>query len=229
MLEEHRDIQNVAKLVLEELGPSIRSVDTERSIANRAVCLLEKHGITETWYHDCPALVLSGSRSCLSVSGKNYRPSDEPIGAFNMVTIDLSPLKAGIWGDFARSFFVEEGKSSIDPRACEFIHGMETEFSLHKAMLDYVTADTTFDELYQFANHSIVSKGYENLDYLNNLGHSIVDSLEERIYIENGNTLKLCDVEYFTFEPHVRKSGGSWGFKHENIYYFGLDGHAREL
>jgi Xaa-Pro aminopeptidase len=215
--------------VYEELGPSISSVDTEKSITSRAVCLLKIHGITETWYHDCPALVLSGKRSCLSISGKRYEPSDQSIGAFNMVTIDLSPLKSGIWGDLARSFFIEDGKPVIEPCTRQFIHGLETELFLHNAMMEYVNPETTFDELYQFANHTIISKGYENLDYLNNLGHSIVGSLDERVYIENGNTMRLSDVEYFTFEPHVRKTGGSWGFKHENIYHLGSNGKAREL
>ena len=96
-------------------------------------------------------------------------------------------------------------------------------------MLDFVTLTTTFEELYRFANGLIASQGFENLDFLGNLGHSIAEKLEDRVYIESGNRMKLSDVGYFTFEPHVREVGGKWGFKHENIYYCGSDGRAKEL
>ena len=43
----------------------ISSEVTEKEIALRCKSLMERHGIDETWYYDCPALVLLGSRSCL--------------------------------------------------------------------------------------------------------------------------------------------------------------------
>jgi len=30
---------------------------------------------------------------------------------------------------------------------------------------------------------------------------------------------RLSDASYFTFEPHIRRKAGVWGFKHENIYF----------
>ena len=39
----------------------------------------------------------------------------------------------------------------------------------------------------------------------------------------------LGSVNFFTFEPHIRKAGGRWGFKHENIYYFDDTNSAVEL
>ena len=227
--EQRRDIQYDAKSVLEELCPSITPADSERSIATRAVCMLEKHGITETWYHDCPALVLSGSRSCLSISGKQYIPSDERVGEFNMITVDLSPAKAGACGDCAHSLFIEEGESRPDPQSTEFIRGKSIELALYEAMLDFSFPDTTFEGLHQFADQLIRAQGFENLDFMGNLGHSIGSNLANRVFIEAGNSSKLSDVEYFTFEPHVREVDGPWGFKHESIYYFDSDGHAKEL
>lgn len=227
--EAYRQVQDIAKAVLKALGASIRPADSERSIARRAAAMLETHGITETWYHDCPALVLSGSRSCLSVSGKDYMPSDNPIGTFNMVTVDLSPSQGGVWGDCARSFFIEAGQSACHTKTREFARGRKITRGLHQTMLDFVTLTTTFEELYRFANRLIASQGFENLDFLGNLGHSIAGKLEDRVYIAAGNRMKLSDVRYFTFEPHIRKVGGKWRFKHENIYYFGSDGRVKEL
>ena len=86
----------------------------------------------------------------------------------------------------------------------------------------------TFEELYYLMNDYIREEGYINLDFMGNLGHSIVRRKDERIYIEKGNNTKLCDVSYFTFEPHISISCSKYGYKRENIYYFD-NGAVREL
>ncbi len=219
-LTAHSEIQVIAKAVLSDLGASLSSADTERTIAERAVSLLADRGITDTWYYNCPAFVLLGSRSCLSISGRSYIPSDEPTGSFNLITVDLSPLRHGVWGDCARSFPIENGRYSFAPQSPELAHGVEVEAQLHLAMQAFVTPSTTFEELFIFGNAEIERLGFENLDFLGNLGHSIVSRREDRCYIEPGNTMSLCSVPFFTFEPHIRQVNGAWGFKHENIYYF---------
>lgn len=59
-----------------------------------------------------------------------------------------------------------------------------------------------------------------NLDFLGNLGHSIVRDKKDRVYTEKGNKLSLNSVDYFTFEPHISIPGSKYGYKKENIYYF---------
>jgi hypothetical protein len=81
-----------------------------------------------------------------------------------------------------------------------------------------------FQELYDWANDRIKASGFENLDFLGNVGHSIATRREDRQYIEAQNMHLLKEVPFFTFEPHVREVGGMWGFKHENIFYFNQDG-----
>ena len=88
---------------------------------------------------------------------------------------------------------------------------------------------TTFAELHMFASERIAAAGFESLDFLGNVGHSIVSRLEDRWFIESGNHRLLGEVRCFTFEPHVRAQGGRWGFKHENIYYFNDDEQVEEL
>ena len=68
---EYKKIQSIAKNVLDEIKNFIKPEISEKEIVEQCKFLLKKHGIDETWYYDCPALVLLGSRSCLSVSGKN--------------------------------------------------------------------------------------------------------------------------------------------------------------
>lgn len=78
----------------------------------------------------------------------------------------------------------------------------------------------TFEELYYIMNDIIKKKGFVNLDFLGNLGHSIVKNQEERIYIEKGNQTQLSKVNMFTFEPHISMPNSKYGYKREDIYYF---------
>ncbi len=129
------------------------------------------------------------------------------------------------------ALIVEDGKVISDIGSIqnmEWRSGLETEDCLHEAMMRFVNEDTTFEELFYFINNEITKRGYINLDFLGNLGHSIVKDKSQRIYIEKGNTEKLSSVEAFTFEPHISLPGSVYGFKKENIYSF-ADGRLIEL
>ena len=84
--------------------------------------------------------------------------------------------------------------------------------------------EATFEKLYYHMNEFIVENGFVNLDFMGNLGHSIVKTKGDRVYIEKGNVTKLGDVKYFTFEPHISFPDSKYGYKKENIYYFNENG-----
>lgn len=220
----YRDVQEVAKKVHSLLPQYIDNSSTEKSIADKAEQLLKSLGITGTWYHDVPALVLLGSRSCLSVSSKEYIPGEEKVGFFNLVTVDLSPLHGSIWGDCARSYVVEDGKVTTSPKYTLFIEGLDVLTQLHQEMLKFIHPDTKYSELYEFANNLLEEYRYDNLDFLKNLGHSIEKNLSDRCFIDKDCHEILGSSLFFTFEPHIRKKGDTWGFKHEEIYYFDQTG-----
>jgi len=213
LITAHRKAQDAAKAVLRELAEDIRPDDTECSIATRARARLQAQGIPETWYHDCPALVLLGARSCTSVSGRDYRPAAAAVGETNLVTVDLSPSHLGRWGDCARSFAVEEGRVTSTPQSPAFVAGLSFLQGLHAKMRQFVTPQTTFHELAIWSARQMEANGFLNLDFLGNVGHSIAARREDRIYIE----------------PHVRQIGGAWGFKHEDIFFFDAVGMLQEL
>lgn len=230
MMLKYSKVQSVARKVLNEIVFCINENSTEASISSDCVKLLIKYGITETWYYNVPALVLLGLRSCISISGKDYTPDNiETVGTDNLITIDLSPLDGSIWGDCARSYVFQKGKIADKNNYGEFSEGMKFQKKFHNKMKSFVSTETTFEELYFFANDLISSNGFENLDFLSNLGHSIEKEKTERIYIEKNNRRKLSSVNLFTFEPHIRQINGKWGFKHENIYYFDNNGRIKEL
>lgn len=226
--EQHANVQAIAKSVLADLGPTLCPSDTEQTIAERAARLLAERGAPDTWYYDCPALVLLGSRNSLFISGRHYLPSNEPLGYSNLVSVDLSPVIDGVWGDVARSFIIEDGTYTEAPSAPEFRAGLHAEMSLHKSMVAFVRPATTFGELASFAMTELTRLGFENLDP-NCFGHSIEEHRDARIYIEPGVDVPLGAVSFFTFEPHVRKVSGYHGFKHEDIYYFDTSGRAHAL
>ena len=190
------------------------------------------HGADSFWYWDVGAFVFSGDETALSVSGREYKTSDRLIGVNDIITVDLSPQKACIWGDYARTIVVENGSvvSDIEKiRNEEWRSGLQMEEHLHAVMRSFVTAETTFEELYNFINREIAAQGYTNLDFLGNLGHSIVRDKKERIYTEAGNKARLSSVEAFTFEPHIARPDSKCGFKLENIYQFASNGQLVEL
>lgn len=228
----HRHVQQIARSVLEALPEFMTADSTEASIAAAAQRLLADRGITRTWYYRVPAVVLAGSRSCRSISGRLYKPADEPIGGHNLITVDLSPEFDGVWGDCARSFPIENGRFTPTPNDPEFQRGLATLSDFHSDMKRFVTRQTTFHELHGFGTAWLRQRGYECIDFRSNFGHSIGASLDDRIFVGSGNYVRLADAGLFTFEPHIRtvaSAPGRWGFKLENMYYFGKNNEACEV
>ena len=181
------------------------------------------HGADSFWYWDVGAFVFAGDKTAVSVSGREYKTDDHIIEPNDIITVDLSPQNNSIWGDYARTLIVENGGIVKDIERIqnhEWRNGLKMEAYLHEAMRGFVDKNTTFEELFYYINDQIKARGYVNLDFLGNLGHSIVKDKRLRIYIEKGNTEKLSAVEAFTFEPHISLPGSLYGFKKENIYGF---------
>ena len=219
-------IQSIAKQTIEYIKKNIRP--NENLLEIRKLCeekMLEL-GADSFWYWDIGAFVFSGDETTVSVSGIQYLTSNRSIDNCDIITIDLSPQIGNIWGDYARTIIVENGivVDEIEQiKNSEWRTGLEMEEELHAELLRIVTKETTFEELYYHMNDYIVKKGFVNLDFMGNLGHSIEKAKGDRVYIEKGNTKKLSDVRYFTFEPHIAFPNSKYGYKKENIYYFEKD------
>lgn len=209
------------------IGPGHSMVEL-RAEAERT---LRHLGVEAFWYWGVGAFVFSGRETVASVPGKAYRTPDAVVREDDIVTIDLSPRIGDVWGDFARTLVLENGTVLEDPARSGnpgWAGGIAAERELHAELLGLARPDMTFEELHAEMNRRIEAKGFENLDFLGNVGHSIERRSADRIYIERGNGAPLGSVECFTFEPHLRRPGGEYGFKHENIYFFVGD-ELREL
>ena len=223
MLSEYSRVQKIAKDTIEFIKTEIKPgmlLSQVRSLCEKKMLEL---GADSFWYWDVGAFVFSGDETTVSVSGKEYSTSDRTIGSDDIVTIDLSPQIGDTWGDHARTVIIENGcvvKSVTEIGNSEWREGLMMEKKLHDKMTEIVSPDMTFEDLYYQMNEFIKDEGYINLDFMGNLGHSIVRRKDDRIYIEKGNRSKLGDVDYFTFEPHISVAGSKFGYKREDIYYF---------
>ena len=219
---QYREVQNIAKKTIEFIKENIQPGMTLLEIRNLCETKMMELGADSFWYWDVGVFVFAGNETTLSVSGKEYTTSKRVIAENDIITIDLSPQNGDTWGDYARTIIIEKGKVVERDNVVndEWKNGLLMEKYLHEEMCKFVTPKTTFEELFYYINSIIEQKGYINLDFMGNLGHSIVTHKDDRIYIEKGNMATLGSVKYFTFEPHIAVKGSKYGFKKENIYGF---------
>jgi len=227
-LEAYQAVQSIAKRTIDYLAEYIRQGVTESDIASAANEFMKQQGVSSFWYHGVGSLVLVGERTTLSVSGTKYEPSDEVVSRDDLVTIDLSPQIEFCWGDFARSLVISNGRvvqsarPNYSDKVNELFEGIGIEHELHQYLQGVATPEMTFDELYQVINGVITDEGFVNLDFNANLGHTIETDKNKREYLVAGCKTRLAE-KLFTFEPHIKRVGGLYGYKMEDIYFF-LDG-----
>lgn len=224
--QSYSQIQQTAKQTIayikKIIKPGMKLFDIRKLCEKKLMEL----GADSFWYWDVGAFVFAGDETTVSVSGKQYVTSDKIIENNDIITIDLSPQVGNIWGDYARTIIVENGKVVDDIELIqnqEWKSGLQMEEKLHTELFRFVTKETTFEELYYHMNEFIVENGFVNLDFMGNLGHSIAKVKSDRIYIEKGNKAKIVAMNYFTFEPHIAFPDSKYGYKKENIYYFDED------
>ncbi len=217
------EVQQIAKQTMSFIKSQIKVGMSLQELRQMAEIKMLSLGATSFWYWDIGAFIFSGDETTLSVSGKRYKTADKAIKENDIITVDLSPQVGNIWGDYARTIIIENGVVVDDINKIsntEWKNGLLMEEKLHRELLTFATPETTFEELYLHINNFITANGYINLDFMENLGHSIETQKDDRIFIEKVNNTTLGSVKYFTFEPHIAVKGLKYGFKKENIYCF---------
>lgn len=217
------DMQNLNRNTMNYLIHNIKAGMSLKEVRKLCETYMLEHGADSFWYWDIGAFVFSGNETAVSVSGRQYKTSDRIIAENDIITVDLSPQNNNIWGDYARTIIIQHGvivDKIEDVENDEWRSGLEMELFLHEKFKEIAEPDMTFEELYYTINSIISDKGFINLDFMGNIGHSIVNEKNNRIYIEKGNKSRLSDVEFFTFEPHISIKNSEYGYKREDIYYF---------
>lgn len=219
---EYKRVQQIAKDTIAYAKQNINAGMNLRDIRKMCDEKMLELGADSFWYWDVGTFTFAGDETTVSVSGRTYTTSDRVIAPDDIITIDLSPQIGDTWGDYARTIILQDGVvvDIDDIENPEWKQGLLMEKYLHNELTCFAKPETTFEELYHHMNSLIDDKGFINLDFARNLGHSIVRKKDDRVYIENGNHLCLGDVSLFTFEPHISVHGSKYGYKKENIYYF---------
>lgn len=219
---DYTQVQKIAKDTIAYAKQNIKPGMNLRDIRKMCDHKMLELGADSFWYWDVGAFVFAGDETTVSVSGRRYTTSNRIIAPNDIITIDLSPQNGDTWGDYARTIILQNGVvvdlDGIENQ--EWKQGLLMEEFLHDELGQFAKPETTFEELYYHMNSLIDCKGFINLDFCGNLGHSIVRQKDDRVYIEKGNHTRLGDVGFFTFEPHISVSGSKFGYKKENIYYF---------
>lgn len=150
-MQSYSRIQLAAKQTIEYIKNTIKPGMNLLEIRKLCEEKLLELGADSFWYWDVGAFVFAGDETTVSVSGKQYVTSDRVIGNNDIITIDLSPQVANIWGDYARTIIVENGKVVEDIELIEnpkWKSGLQMEEKLHTELLRFATKETSFEELY---------------------------------------------------------------------------------
>lgn len=132
-------MQDLNRAVIKHIACTMKAGMNLRDI--KALCedYLLKNGADSFWYWDVGAFVFAGDETALSVSGRDYTAANRTIQENDIITIDLSPQKDHIWGDYARTLVIENGKvcGKIDGiKNEEWRSGLQMEVYLHKTLMD---------------------------------------------------------------------------------------------
>ena len=223
-LEDSQKAQQIARETLNELDAILHVGMSEKEIYDFVCTRMKEKGSGDFWYHGLGAMVLLGDRGRLSISGKDYSPDENNrISERDVVTVDCSPTFNGAWGDYARTFFIENGQAvpKDSPQDPEFVRGLEAELHLHRVLTEELNPDMTYHEIFRRLTDEIQALGFENLDFHGNLGHSIEEDEKDRICIEENNYESVRKHgKPITLEPHIALPGSTFAYKRENIYYF---------
>jgi Xaa-Pro aminopeptidase len=229
-LAAYKRSQALARDVLKAIRAQIRPGATEASLGAACRKLMDEAGATAYWWYGTPAYILAGDALRASVEGDVYLPRDVPLRADDMVTIDLAPEVDGYWGDCARSYFLRNGEL-VDAQAAgaEQAEGMATEAALHALLRETAKPMMTFRELHGVIADELARRGYENLDFLGNFGHSIGGDVRRRAFMDAECGEQLDSVPLFTFEPHIARPASPLAFKFEEVYLFDESGRLQIL
>jgi methionine aminopeptidase len=220
-INTYKNIQQICKQVMSDSASAICVGKSESEILHASKSIINAHGIKDFWYHNIPVMVAIGEQTLISMSGKNLTAGNAIIQTNDFITIDLSLGIENHWGIYAKSFAIEDGILKGDNfnndelRELKFIVD-----SVHKDMMRIAVPEMSFHDLYHEMTNYVNSYNVVQLDFRNNFGHSIEKHLDDRIYIEHSQMMKLGEKNIFSFEPHIRFKNGKYGFKYADIYYF---------
>jgi Xaa-Pro dipeptidase len=183
-------------------GRSERDLEQVASDAMRAAGAVSVWTITNVG-------VGEGARVCFPTEG----PSERALGDSDVAIVDVHPVDAaGWWGDCTRTALVGD-----DAEAHAALAELE---SIHAATLAACRPGMPASELFGLCAERIAAAGFELLDQLGNIGHSLgAGAAYLDGFIDASNDTPMWGA--WAIEPFVGL--GSWSLKVEDVVWFGRD------
>lgn len=95
---DHAEVQNIAREAMDATRVALRPGQSLREVRERCEATLIALGADSFWYWGIGAFVFAGAETVRSVSGRTYQTADHVLGENELITLDLSPQRAGVWG-----------------------------------------------------------------------------------------------------------------------------------
>ena len=147
-----------------ELAKTLTVGESEKEIVDRYYSLLAQADLTNHWY---PALIYIGESTGLPISRRYHLPSDEVrLKDNDIIMIDSTPLDGTVWSNWAETFSV--GNDSFFAQLIE-----DSKEIVDKTYAYTISEAKTIQDIYKFAMNLINNSGFESLDPMGDVGHSI--------------------------------------------------------
>jgi Xaa-Pro dipeptidase len=182
---------------------------SERELEEMAAEAMLAAGATGVWTPTNVG-VGAGSRECFPT----VEPSERALSAVDVAVVDVHPiLPSGAWGDCTRTAVIGD-----NPDAARALRQLEL---IHTATLEWCRPGMPASELFGQCEQLIAAAGFELLDRLANIGHSLsAGAAYLHGFIDAGNETPMWGA--WAIEPFVGRN--ERGFKLEDVVWFGRDG-----
>ncbi|MCU1699211.1 MAG: hypothetical protein JWR34_5274 [Mycobacterium sp.] len=200
--------QLLARDVAEAAAGAAWAGMTEKDLARWAEETLRAGGSTGLW-----TLVNvgfgAGSLKCFPTE----MPGDRMLWNIDCGFIDVHPVVDGWWGDCTRTFVVGDQP--------EYLEAKDEIQTIHETVLAAAYPGMPANELWAAFHDSIAGTGWNHMDRLGNIGHSIGQNVSyTKGYIDRHNTTRMWGG--WAVEPFI--GNHNYGVKVEDVVWFGSEG-----
>jgi Xaa-Pro dipeptidase len=201
-------VQRVAIAAAERGVAAAQVGASERDIEQAASDALRAGGATGVWTITNVG-VGENARVCFPTQG----PGDAVLGAVDVAVVDVHPIGPdGAWGDCTRTALTGD-----DPQAHAALAELQ---AIHAATLADCRPGMPASELFGACFARIEAAGFELLDQLANIGHSLTaGGAYLDAFIDAGNDTPMWGA--WAIEPFV--GAGPWALKVEDLVWFGRE------
>ena len=181
---------------------------TEREVERAAGTCMREAGVAHVW-----TITNVGLGANARICFPTHPPTDLAASERDLLMVDVHPITpAGIWGDCTRCAVIGD-----HPEAASALRDLE---ALHHDVLARCRPGMPTNELFGLSAERLAAEGFELLDLLANVGHSLAPGAAYlHGFIDAGNATPMWGA--WAIEPFAAR--GPVAVKVEDLVWFGRD------